>query len=249
MPADSPANLPVPPSQLEPLQNLVATVDVATFSMHGTQLQVLLIQRSNQPCQGEWALPGGFLHTNEDSDLVDAAQRMLGGKTGLLEPYLEQVASVGSAKRDPRGWSLTVLYMALMTPDQVQQYASSNPQRSENCQWVNVDDALSNYALAFDHQTLLRQARQRLADKASYSSLAAMLMPKQFTLNELQAVYEVLTEQKLDPKSFRRRMLASDFLQETGDMQAGRTRSAKLYRLSDKQLTLFKRVTRGQRSK
>ncbi len=90
------------------------TVDMAIFSVFNGQLQVLLIKRPNFPAKDQWALPGGFADLTHDQDLMATAYRKLVEKTGISSPYLEQVASVGNAKRDPRGWAVTILYFALI---------------------------------------------------------------------------------------------------------------------------------------
>lgn len=228
-------------------QSILATVDVALFSIQDRQLRILLVQRSKQPALGRWALPGGFVHNHADFDLLAAAQRVIGLKTGFDPPYLEQVGSVGNATRDPRGWSITILYFALMTPQQVAGFAEGPGLGSEPWAWVGIDQAQHDRELAFDHAGLIRQAHQRLKNKASYSSLAFLLMAPSFTLNELQEIYELLTGQILDKKAFRRRLQNSGLLEETGLVQAGKTRSAKLYRLVNKELAWFERPTVGQR--
>lgn len=229
------------------LHTIISSVDVALFRVQQEQLQILLIKRSHAPYEGFWALPGGFVHAQSDRDLVAAAQRVIGLKTGIDLPYLEQVISVGNASRDPRGFSITILYFALMSPEQVAWHGQNFSQASESCAWISVEEAENQLRLAFDHADLIRQARARLKNKATYSSLAFLLMPENFTLNEIQQIYELLTEQKLDKKSFRRRLLNSGLLQESGLMRASKTKSARLYRLANKELAWFERATVGQR--
>ncbi|MGH8499458.1 MAG: NUDIX domain-containing protein, partial [Methylococcales bacterium] len=128
-------------------QAIIATVDVVLFSVQQGQLQVLLIQRSNPPAEGRRALPGGFVYSDGDSDLLQAAKRVIGLKTGIDPPYLEQVASVGNAERDPRGWSITILYFALMSPEQSARFAEDASLGSESWAWVPVDQAQKDQEL------------------------------------------------------------------------------------------------------
>lgn len=232
------------------LQDVIVTVDVAIFSVQAGQLMLLLHQRKNAPCKGEWALPGGYVHDNEDADLATAARRTLGFKAGVDLPYMEQVTTVGNAQRDPRGWCVTVLYLATMSPKQVEQYQAQAT--VDNTQWLPLADVVVDTPLAFDHKGLIAKAKDALLNKAANSTVTAMLLPEEFTLNEYQHLYELVTEQSLDTKSFRRRILATDLLEETGEMQPGKTRSAKLYRVAaevDTQSpTMFTRPTIGQRS-
>ncbi|MFI7961200.1 NUDIX domain-containing protein, partial [Acinetobacter baumannii] len=128
------------------------TVDMAIFSVFNGQLQVLLIKRPNFPAKDQWALPGGFADLKHDQDLMATAYRKLVEKTGISSPYLEQVASVGNAKRDPRGWAVTILYFALIDFNAYQHQALA-----EYSEWIPVAKA-QDLALAFDHNELLSLA-------------------------------------------------------------------------------------------
>ncbi len=97
----------------------LTSVDMAIFTLKEHQLQVLLVKRAQHPALGKWALPGGFIDANKDQTLADTAQRKLQEKTGVDTPYLEQVETFGTAKRDPRGWSVTVAYLALIACDDI----------------------------------------------------------------------------------------------------------------------------------
>lgn len=207
------------------------TVDMVIFSVFAGQLQVLLIKRRNYPQKGSWALPGGFADLQADADLMATAHRKLLDKTGVASPYLEQVGTVGNAGRDPRGWAVTVLYFALIDfqafalPQSDQQAA----QQAEYSEWVPVQQA-QQLALAFDHQLLLGMALERLSSKTRYTALPLSLMPEQFTLTELQQIYEIILQQSLDKKAFRRRMLEAGVVVETGESKLAGKRPAQLYR-------------------
>lgn len=225
------------------MQNIIATIDIAVFAVLDGELKVLLRKREKAPSKGQWSLPGGYVYNDTDKTLDDAVTRITQKKMALPMPYFEQVITVGNNHRDPRGWSTTTLYFSLLrAPADV-----ADEQRPEDneIQWINYAAAIER-PLAFDHCQLIKLARERLRNKAGYSSLAIMIMPKAFTLNELQGVYEILTEQRLDKKSFRRRMLATELLVETGEMKKGRTRSAALYTAADSPLRFFSRSTSGQ---
>src|SRR5262245_25547463 len=109
-------------SQVTDFDRPLTTVDLVIFSVRDDELTVLLVQRPSQPGEpfpSKWALPGGFIDTNRDSDLEACARRKLMEKTGVEAPYLEQLGSFGSARRDPRGWSVTNVYLALMASDDI----------------------------------------------------------------------------------------------------------------------------------
>lgn len=202
------------------------TVDMVIFSLFAGQLQVLLIKRGNYPQKGSWALPGGFANMQADVDLMATAHRKLFEKTGIASPYLEQVGTVGNASRDPRGWAVTVLYFALID---FQAITPAAVQQTEYSEWVPVQQA-QQLALAFDHQQLLHMALERLGNKTRYTTLPISLMPEQFTLTELQQIYEIILRQSLDKKAFRRRVLEAGVVVETGHSKIVGKRPAQLYR-------------------
>src|SRR5690349_6931896 len=93
--------------------------DVALFTMQEGRLKVLLLQRANEPAIGKWALPGGILKPDRDKSIVDTAKRVLQDKTRVTAAHLEEVCTFSGATRDPRGWSVTCLYYALLPADEI----------------------------------------------------------------------------------------------------------------------------------
>ena len=182
----------------------LVTVDVAIFSVLGDELRVLLARRPDEPGEpfpGRWALPGGFVDVHRDASLQACAMRKLKEKTGVSSPYLEQLASWGDAKRDPRGWSTTHAYFALIpAPGDAERAAGTAAS-----EWVQADEARRR-RLAFDHGEILAAAIERLRGKVEYTSLPAFLCPEPFTLPELQRVYEIVLGRDLDKSAFRKRI-------------------------------------------
>ena len=201
----------------------LCTVDMAVFSLIENELNVLLVYREEHPSRGALSLPGGFIDLKKDKSTDAAAHRKLKQKTGLTSAYLEQVVTVGSKKRDPRGWSLTVLYFALVNINVV-----DGSLLGENSLWMPLSHALKE-PLAFDHTDLIKRATSRLHSKATYTALPIELMPDQFTLAELQNVFELILGRKLQPKAFRKRVLSAGMVQETGASKISGKRPAKLY--------------------
>jgi 8-oxo-dGTP diphosphatase len=197
-------------------------VDMAIFSVVDMQMMVLLVKRSDHPAKGRWALPGGFIDINSDRNLDATARRKLAQKTGIDTPYLEQVATYGTAKRDPRGWSVTIAYMALLPGELLAEDGT------ETAVWTPVEVALKR-RLAFDHREILADCIERLRGKVEYTDLPLNLMPTEFTLTELQRTYELILGKPMEKKSFRRRMLDADVIAETGNIRTGSNRPAKLY--------------------
>ena len=209
----------------------LCTVDIAIFTVRNSALQVLLVRRPldpGDPFPGQWTLPGGFVDTGFDNDLEACALRKLREKTGVEAPYLEQVGSWGDATRDPRGWSATHVYFALIPSVEIELRAGGNASESR---WAAISADGVHEKLAFDHSSLLKAAVARLRSKVEYTSLPAFLMPHEFTLTELQRMFETILARELEKKAFRTRLLAADLLDEVPRRKSGTNRPAQLYRL------------------
>jgi 8-oxo-dGTP diphosphatase len=203
------------------------TVDVILFTFREGRLQVLLVNRKQPPFAGRSALPGGFVHMDEE--LEAAALRELNEETNVTHIYLEQLYTFGSPDRDPRGRVITVAYFALLGTDQADRLQLRAASDAAHVAWHDV------YALpelAFDHNRILHYALQRLRWKLEWTALGFLLLPAEFTLSELQMVYETVLNEPLDKRNFRRKMLAAGVLEETGNLREGDHRPAKLYRFT-----------------
>ncbi len=220
----------------------LVTVDVVIFTVRDQALHVLLVQRAEHPEKGKWALPGGFTDIQADADLEQAAARKLTEKTGVTSPYLEQLETVGNRQRDPRGWSVTIVYFALINSDDIA--LAQDPLT----QWVNVGDPLLA-ELAFDHSGLFQSALQRLRAKVAYTALPLHLLPDEFTLTDLKDVFEIILEHEVEKSAFRRRIREADIVEPIkGKKRLGANRPAQLYRIkSDKGQFFFTRNLTGPR--
>ena len=199
------------------------TTDVVIFTIRDKQLKLLLIKRGGAPYKGQWALPGGFVQLDEDLD--DGARRELQEETGVSGVYLEQLYTFGAVDRDPRERVITVAYYALIPSDKIVLQAATD---AEAVGWFGMDELPE---LAFDHQKIVDMAHERLVAKLDYSTLAFQFMPEEFTLSELQAVYEIILRQDMDKRNFRKWILALEQIEETGNERCdGPHRPAKLYR-------------------
>ena len=232
-------------SSVDGIVRPLVTVDVVIFtigvSAQGQDgLQVLLVQRpaaAADPFPGQWALPGGFVDVAQDADLRACALRKLQDKTGVQSPYLEQLGSWGGQERDPRGWSTTHVYFALLPLEALAPKKGGNAQQLG---WFAVEGAAATPALpggqvlAFDHAQILAAAVERLRSKVEYTSLPAFLLPEPFTLPQLQQAYEVVLGRPVDKSGFRTRMMAAGFLVEAGQVEGTSRRPAMGYRLADR---------------
>ena len=205
----------------------LVSVDVAIFTLLDGKLHVLMVERGEFPQKGRWSLPGGFINQKQDKDLHATALRKLVEKTGVKAPHLEQVTTVGNPNRDPRGWSVTSLYMALIPYAPTAAFIDA----VVDARWWPVDAALKQ-TLAFDHADLIAQARERLRAKAGYTALPMYVLNAPFTLTQLQQTYEELLGTQLEKKSFRRKFPVDELLEEVGEglPESGRGRIAALYR-------------------
>lgn len=203
-------------------------VDVALFCIENQRLKALLVQRANEPHSARWGLPGGILKPNLDASLEDAAKRVLRDKIVVNVPHLKEVRTFSGANRDPRGWSISVLFYALLPRDKIDALVNN---KIEAVKW---DDAANPaQSLAFDHDQQLRTALKVLRDKVELHNLPLHLMPAQFTLTQLQQTCEAILGRSLDKSVFRRRLkqeVYSSDLIETDQKQIGLQRPATLYR-------------------
>lgn len=212
------------------------SVDTVIFTILDNHLHVLTLKRAEHPFKDMWSLIGGFIDIQHDCDLEATAKRKLEEKTGVRTPYLEQFSTIGNNKRDPRGWSVTTVYFALIPCLNVRLCTGKG---ASEIKWSKIVDGKVKDRLAFDHAEILSKCTERLRSKVLYTSLPVHLMQEDFTLGELQKVYEVILGKKIDHKSFRRRILSADILKETGELRHNDRRPAHLYRLKKQRGTHF----------
>lgn len=208
---------------VETFPPVLCTVDVVLLTLVKGVLSVGLLRRDAAPFLGVPALPGGYVHAQEDADTHATAVRVLQTKLGLQSPYLEQVASFSGPARDPRGWSLSVAYAALVPPESLKS-------ESKGFSLVSVDE---RPPLPFDHGHIVDVAVSRVRSKSMYSSLPVHFCGERFTLPELQAVYEAVLGETINKVSFRRKMDELAMLEPVdGALTRGKAhRPAQYYRL------------------
>ncbi len=183
------------------------TVENIILSYENKQIKALLIQRKDEPFRGEWALPGGPVAINES--LEEAAARHLSSQSGIDDAYIEQFYTFGAVDRDPRGRSVGVTYYALINSDDM---ALDPGAEALSAAWFNIYELPE---LAFDHAEILEFAINRLKEKLKYESIGFNLLPRDFTLSDLQRLIETLTGKSLDKRNFRKKILGLNILKES----------------------------------
>jgi 8-oxo-dGTP diphosphatase len=199
----------------------IATVDTVLMTLSRGALSVGLIERERPPFAGMAALPGGYVHVPDDATLEAAAARILHDKARVECRFLEQLGTFSGAARDPRGWSLTVAYFALV-PEAALLDANKT---------LALHPVAALPPLAFDHAEIVAAAVARLRGKSSYSALPAFLLPPLFTLGDLHDVYQQVLGLRLDPASFRRKIIDQGIVEAGESRRVGAHRPATLYRL------------------
>jgi 8-oxo-dGTP diphosphatase len=200
------------------------------------KLHIALVRRAADPFSGVLALPGGYVHPAEDADVRDAAERVLREKAHLESPYLEQLGVFSGAARDPRGWSVSLAWFALVS------HVEGDPDAT--VRWVEVSQLRS---LPFDHKEIVVAALERVRSKSGYTSLPVHLCAEPFTLPQLQAAYEAVILSPINKVSFRRKMQELGFVEPVeGAMESGGAhRPAQLYRLRDEFRRSLSKTDRG----
>lgn len=201
-------------------------IDCIIFGFNEGELNLLLLKRNFQPAMGEWSLMGGFVQKNESVD--DAAKRVLAELTGLENVYMEQVGSFGEVERDPGERVISIAYYALIN---INEYDRKLVQQ-HNAYWVNINELPP---LIFDHPQMVEQARELMRQKASTEPIGFNLLPKLFTLSQLQSLYEAICGEQIDKRNFRKRIAVMDYIEKTDKIdKIGSKRGAALYQFNEK---------------
>jgi 8-oxo-dGTP diphosphatase len=203
------------------------TVDCIVFGLDAElELKIMLIKRDIPPFEGEWAIPGGFVRMDET--LEQAALRELQEETGIQNVFLEQLYTFGDLGRDPRDRVVSVAYYALINLVEQKVQASTD---AREAYWFPLSKIPK---LAFDHDQILQTAIARLRSKIRYEPIGFELLPRNFTLSQLQKLYEIIWNRSLDKRNFRKKILSMDLLLDTGEVQHNVShRAAKLYQFDE----------------
>ena len=215
-------------------QHALVAVDVAVLTLDGGAVRCLLVQVKEGSFAGQWAFPGGLIRAGESLD--EAAEREVFELTGARQSYIEQLYTFGKPERDPGRRVVSTSYLALAPNAGV---AASRAARYADVRWFPVDKLPP---LAYDHDQVGRMALARLRSKLQYTNIVYSLLPKDFTLSELQEVYETILHRSLDRRNFRKKILALGLLKQLARKRRGTHRPATLYAFKQKRPMVIEMV-------
>ncbi|MFN0276063.1 MAG: NUDIX hydrolase [Chitinophagales bacterium] len=196
---------------IESFFEIAVSIDCVVFGMGKKELQVLLIQRGAAPYKGYWALPGDLVYPNEDLD--KSADRILKDLTSIRDINFDQVHTFGAVDRHPLGRVLTVAYYAIVNIEEFDPRAAS---WAEKTTWHSVKNLPK---LAFDHKDIIQYSYKKLKEGVVRFPLWKQVLPKKFTLSQIQSFYEVVLDRKFDKGNFRKKLDLFEFVKETNDFQ------------------------------
>ncbi|MCR9134022.1 MAG: NUDIX hydrolase [bacterium] len=209
-------------------EELKVSVDGVVFGYSKESgVNLLLIKRKYPPFEGKWALPGGFLKSNENLD--QAIERELKEETGLSINYLEQLYTFGELKRDPRTRVITVAYFGLINSEAYKELNATTD--ASEAKWFNVENLPD---LAFDHDKIIKVAFKRLRLKVQYEPIGFELLGDKFPFSDLEILYNSLLESPIDRRNFKKKVMSYGIIDELDEyaQQKGAGRPAKLYKFN-----------------
>ena len=181
------------------------TTDCVIFGFDGAKLKVLLVQRGEEPFKGRWAFPGGFMKIDESAE--ECAMRELREETSLEIAQIRQFHTFTSPQRDTRERVITIAFYALAKTQQVK-----GGDDAADAKWFALDEVPQ---LAFDHDQILRKAEQTLHQQIHFEPIGFELLPEEFTIKELQNLYEAILDVRFDRRNFYNKMKRLEMLEQT----------------------------------
>lgn len=213
-----------------PDKNVLLAVDAVVFTVFGNDLKILLIKRKKEPFRGKYALPGGFVEEKEN--FADAAERELYEETGVKDVFLKQLNAFGNVGRDPRARVISIPFLAIISSEN-RKLKPFPEHDAADAGWFSIYKLPE---LAFDHKDIIDYAIKRLRFEVQTTNIAYQLLPKQFTLTELQKAYEAILDIKLDKRNFRKKIFWLGIIKPTNDTKMeGAHRPAQLFSFKDKE--------------
>ncbi|RZL45357.1 MAG: NUDIX domain-containing protein [Pedobacter sp.] len=204
---------------------VLVAVDCIIFGYDGEHLKLLLIKRAIEPIRDQWSLMGGFI--GEDENLDGAAKRILSELTGLHDVYLEQLHAYGQPDRDPIERTISVAYFALID---IHKY-SKQINDQYHAEWFKLNETPT---LIFDHDKMVNAAMDKIRYQAALHPILFELLPKKFTIPQLQTLYEQVYDSPIDNRNFIRKITASGLLIKQTEKDKSSSRRGAFYFKLDK---------------
>lgn len=219
----------------------ILMVDIIILTVINNELSSIFFKRDKDPFIGEYTFAGGWVHVDQDKSVEDTAERVLREKLNLRNVYIEQLKTFSGDKRDSRGWSATVAYLALVNYEYL---LENNPEFKKllyNGEVIikNIDNVDN---LPFDHSCILQEAIIRLRGKGLYSTMPVKLLPNEFTFEEMRNIYEIVTKTKIDQSSFRRKIMELGVVEKTKNKKKTLGRYSEILKLKDNISTFNKKI-------
>lgn len=200
--------------------HILVAVDCIIFGYDGDQLKILLVKRALEPAKDQWSLMGGFIEANEN--LYGAAERILHKLTGLKDVYLEQLKAYGDPERDPIERTVSVAYFALIDINKYKEQIND----AYHAEWFLINEAP---ALIFDHDKMVEKAKNRIRYKAAFHPILFELLPRKFTIPQLQNLYEQVYNAKIDNRNFIRKVNSTGLLIKLAEKDKSNSKRGAFY--------------------
>jgi len=212
-------------------KKILVAVDCIIFGFDSEKLKLLLFKRRVEPLKGDWSLIGAFV--DPELALKDAAKKVLFDYTGLTDIYLDEMKTYSAVDRDPGGRVISVSYKSLI---RINEFDIENVKKYD-ARWFDLDDIPE---LILDHGKMVEDAIEKLRRKSRYEPIAFELLPKKFTIPQLQILYERIYQKKLDDRNFRKKVLSFDILTKTEEKdKSGSKKGAFLYVFNREKFSAF----------
>jgi 8-oxo-dGTP diphosphatase len=204
---------------------MLVAIDSIIFGFDGYELKLLLIQRGFEPEKGKWSLMGGFVQSNETFE--QAGDRILKQLTGLENVYMEQLYSFGSPDRDPLERTVSIAYFALIDIHKYEKQLSDD----FHAEWFPLKKIPR---LIFDHDRMVKMAKDKLRYKAAFHPILFELLPEKFTLPQLYNLYTGVYDTILDKRNFTRKILSTKLLVKQKEKEREGSKKGAFYYKLDK---------------
>ena len=207
-------------TQYQNQTRMLTAVDCIIFGFDGQTLKILLIHRGFDPERGKWSLMGGFIKPDESAET--AATRILKTLTGLEGVYLEQLHTFTNPARDPLERTVSIAFFTLVDIHKYEKQISD----AFHPEWFPLNKIPK---LIFDHDEMVKMAKEKLRYKAALHPLLFELLPQKFTLPQLQSLYESVYETGFDKRNFSRKVLSTSLLIKQRDKDKGSSKKGAYY--------------------